>query len=105
MDKMTLSIMFALGLIQTPFTLRADYIPTPGTQGALSKGACDQYKEEDRKLNEVYQAILRDNAYVGKADFLQAFKAAERNWIAYRDAELEALFPGSNKQSQWGSVY
>jgi len=98
-------LLYAVVLIMISSGAKADYSPTPGTQGALNKGACDQYKQDDRKLNEIYQAILNDKAYVSQTEFLASFKKAEVQWIKYRDAELEALFPGTNKQSEWGSIY
>jgi uncharacterized protein YecT (DUF1311 family) len=98
-------LLLTLALILSLSIVKADYIPQPGTQDALDKGACDQYKVDDRKLNEIYQAILNDKAYAGEAQFLEALKTAERQWIKYRDAEVDAIYPGQNKKSQWGSVY
>ena len=32
-------------------------------------------------------------------------KAAEIAWLKYRDAEMEAIYPGTDKQYDYGSVY
>jgi uncharacterized protein YecT (DUF1311 family) len=41
----------------------------------------------------------------GEADFLQKLKAAQRLWIAFRDAHLESLYPAGDKQLEYGSAY
>ena len=32
-------------------------------------------------------------------------RAAEKAWIVYRDAFMEAMYPAKNKQVEYGSVY
>jgi uncharacterized protein YecT (DUF1311 family) len=72
----------------------------------LNRTACEKYEAADRKLNDLYQAILKDKDYAD-ADFRQAFMLAQRLWIRYREAEVEAAFPGprTRKTVEWGSVY
>ncbi|RZA24971.1 MAG: DUF1311 domain-containing protein [Proteobacteria bacterium] len=65
--------------------------------------ACKDYKEADGKLNEVYQAVV--SKYKGESAFLSKLKTAQKAWLAYRDAQLEALYPAVNKQAEYGSVY
>ncbi|RZA24291.1 MAG: DUF1311 domain-containing protein [Proteobacteria bacterium] len=65
--------------------------------------ACKDYKEADGKLNEVYQAVV--SKYKADAAFLKKLKTAQKAWLAYRDAQLEALYPAVNKQAEYGSVY
>jgi len=36
---------------------------------------------------------------------LRRFKAAERAWIAYRDAYMGAMYPAKDKQAEYGSIY
>ena len=36
---------------------------------------------------------------------MRRFKAAERAWIAYRDAYMGAMYPAKDKQAEYGSIY
>jgi uncharacterized protein YecT (DUF1311 family) len=57
----------------------------------------------DSAMNKVYQQLLskagKDQNAVAK------IKAAERAWIAYRDAYIEATYPAKDKATQYGSIY
>lgn len=57
----------------------------------------------DRELNEVYRKVLV--AHAKDAAFIAKLKTAQRAWIAFRDAELEARFPARDKQAEYGSSY
>lgn len=73
------------------------------TQLDLNEDACTSYQKADAELNKTYKAILRK-----KSDdpvFLAAMKKAQRAWVAFRDAEIEAVYPEADKQAQYGSVY
>lgn len=64
----------------------------------------------DLELNAVYQAVLKKH----KKDkmFIEKLKVAQRAWLKWRDAEMEAIYPesdepmqvyGSSFSSCWGS--
>ena len=59
------------------------------TQSEMNAEACDAYKRVDAQLNDAYKQILRD--YQGDQTFLDKLKKAQRAWLAYRDAHLDAL--------------
>lgn len=71
-------------------------------QSQLSICAGSSFKEADGELNLVYRQILikfaKDRVFIAK------FKAAQRAWITFRDAQLEALYPEADK-SAYGSAY
>lgn len=73
------------------------------TQLQMNTEACDEYKKADDRLNAIYQQVLEQN----KADaaFIAKLKKAQRAWLAFRDAELEAIYPATDKQTEYGSVY
>lgn len=73
------------------------------TQAELNREACAQYKVADEELNKIYAQILQE--YETDAAFLASIRAAQRAWVAYRDAHLEAMYPGANKSLQYGSAY
>jgi uncharacterized protein YecT (DUF1311 family) len=72
-------------------------------QTDLNQTACGEFDQVDQSLNRVYQQIRQ--RYQGDPDFLNKLKLSQRAWIAFRDAELEALYPDENKQISYGSIY
>jgi uncharacterized protein YecT (DUF1311 family) len=73
------------------------------TQGELDKQACGQFHKADVMLNETYSKILKK--YADDEQFIAKLKTAQKTWLAFRDAELEALYPKDNKQAEYGTVY
>jgi uncharacterized protein YecT (DUF1311 family) len=73
------------------------------TQTDLNKSACDEYQQKDTELNKTYLQVL--NLYKDDVAFIQKLKLAQRTWVAFRDAQLAALFPAANTQVEYGSIY
>jgi uncharacterized protein YecT (DUF1311 family) len=73
------------------------------TQLDLNICAADKLRSEDTKLDRVYQELLAK----AKNDPVATTKirSAQEAWVAFRDAQLEALFPADDKQDQYGSAY
>ena len=60
--------------------------------------ACEPFKQEDDKLNAAYRRLLdraRDDAAL-----VERIKKAQRAWVAFRDAQMEALTAGGG----WGDA-
>ena len=57
----------------------------------------------DAAMNKVYQQLLAKAA--SDQDAVAKIKAAERAWVAYRDAYLEAMYPAKDKATEYGSIY
>jgi uncharacterized protein YecT (DUF1311 family) len=72
------------------------------TQADLDEQACGQLHKSDVAMNETYSKILK--RYEKDQQFIAKLKTAQRAWLAFRDAELDALYPKDNKQ-QYGSAY
>lgn len=73
------------------------------TQSESNPDSCASFKQADALLNQSYNQIL--NEYKKNVSFIRKLKIAQRAWIAYRDAQLEALYPSPNKRAEYGSVY
>jgi uncharacterized protein YecT (DUF1311 family) len=73
------------------------------TQGDLDEQACGQFHKADVALNETYSRILKE--YAKDQQFVARLKTAQKAWLVFRDAELEALYPKDNKQAEYGTVY
>jgi uncharacterized protein YecT (DUF1311 family) len=64
------------------------------------------FKATDEKLNKIYSLILQE--YKTDTLFIKRLKEAQRAWLQFRNAHLEARFPTQNKnekQTEYGSVY
>jgi uncharacterized protein YecT (DUF1311 family) len=73
------------------------------SQVDLNHCASNEYTNADKKLNEVYQQVLKQ--YASNSIFVAKLKAAQRAWLTFRDAELQALYPAENKLAEYGSSW
>jgi uncharacterized protein YecT (DUF1311 family) len=73
------------------------------SQASMNECASNNYGAADKELNQVYQQVLAK--YASDKVFIAKLRAAQKAWLAYRDAELEAMFPASDKSLEYGSVY
>jgi len=69
------------------------------SQAGLNQCASDGAKSADAELNRIYAKVLAANAT--DTAFLEKFKAAQRAWIAFRDAQIAARYPSP---ADYGSV-
>ncbi|HEV7730799.1 MAG TPA: lysozyme inhibitor LprI family protein [Candidatus Binatia bacterium] len=81
---------------------------------AVAAGVCAQSQRDmdqtagtdlgtaDKELNGVFQEILKK--YADDPAFITKLRAAQRAWIALRDAELAASYPHA-EPGYYGSVY
>lgn len=73
------------------------------TQAEMNACANQEAARADADLNSVYAKLLSKAADEPAA--LAKIKAAERAWIAYRDAYTDAMYPATDKQAEYGSMY
>jgi uncharacterized protein YecT (DUF1311 family) len=73
------------------------------TQTAITTCAAEELTRAEHGLNLVYANLIHTLA--GHPDSIARIRAAQRAWIAYRDAYLEAMYPAKAKQAEYGSVY
>lgn len=72
------------------------------TQKDLNAAAAASYRRSDSTLNAVYAQLLVK--YRSDSVALRKLRAAERAWLVFRDAQVEASYPALAKE-QYGSVY
>lgn len=72
------------------------------TQAAMNACASDEAARADKQLNDVYRTLLQKATDTTAATKI---KVAERAWVTYRDAYIDAKYPAENKQAEYGSVY
>jgi uncharacterized protein YecT (DUF1311 family) len=61
------------------------------TQVELNQQYFNDYNESDNELNRVFQEILIK--YSDNQNFLESIKGAQKKWIDFRDADVQANFP------------
>jgi uncharacterized protein YecT (DUF1311 family) len=72
-------------------------------QMEMNECAGQESARVDSALNKLYGQLL---AKAGKdQNAVAKIKSAERAWIAYRDAYVEATYPAHDKQVEYGSIY
>jgi len=71
------------------------------TQFEMNVCAAEELKRADAELNRVYQQLLK--AVEGDKRATAKIKAAEREWIVYRDAYLKAEYPEEDR-ANCGSI-
>lgn len=77
-----------------------------GTQAQLNACAADALAAADAQLNALWRELMAE--LDGQAVAIDAARAAQRQWIAFRDAEVRAWFPvaeGEDVRVAWGSMY
>ena len=72
-------------------------------QAEMNACASDEAARVEAELNRVYQKLLSQVA--SQPEATAKIKAAERAWIAYRDAYMDAMYPAKDKQAEYGSIY
>lgn len=94
----------AFGLLMLPGGSIADFCADEArTQLDVNYCAADDFKHADDELNALYGRILSE--YADDSQFIAKFRAAQRAWLKFRDAEMEALFPHGEEAGYYGSVY
>lgn len=86
---------------EAPGTLKNTQNPCwqkASTQSAMNQCAADDLRHADAELNATYQKVL--SKYSNDPKQIARIKKAAA-WLAFRDAEIEALFPESSRS---GSV-
>jgi uncharacterized protein YecT (DUF1311 family) len=107
--KLTVAIAssLAMALLLAPanaWTAEAAKCDAAATQAEMNACAAADLAAADKQLNEVYQALLKKEAK--NTAFITKLRAAQRTWVAFRDAELTATYACAelNPQACWGSM-
>ena len=77
-----------------------------GTQIELNACARDDYERADAELNAAWKDLIA--ALGNKSAAVKQVRAAQRAWIAFRDAEVAGHFPleeGEDPRVMYGSMY
>ena len=75
-----------------------------GNQAELNQCAYDDFLTADDALNDVYQKLIKKSK--GDKTYIKQLRQAQRAWIKFRDAELDAMFSCAEEDIKlcWGSM-
>jgi len=91
--------------IQTEGSASESRVPVIISQADMNREACNANSNASEEMDRIYKNVLSDPMYAENKEFLSAFKKAQMAWVKFRDASVEARFPGKNKRLMYGSVY
>lgn len=80
---------------------------TPGiafsaeTQSAMTADACIQLRNSNAEMKKIIGQIITDHK--DNKRFINAFNKAQKAWSAFRDADMNAVYPESPQS--YGSAY
>ena len=104
MMKTVISTALVLLLATTAATAGEEIKCKPdGTQIELNQCSLDDYTAADKKLNDTWKKLMAK--FKSDKTATAKLKTAQKAWIAFRDAELEAQFACDAKDAPcWGSM-
>jgi len=73
------------------------------TQSELNECSCKQFHNADAEMNSVYRKLV--SLHAKDELFISKLRNAQRAWLAFRDAQLEAIFPDKDPRIAYGSSY
>ena len=69
----------------------------------MNNCANEEAKRVNEELNKIYKLLL--SKVRSDAVATAKIQAAQRAWITYRDAYINAMYPARDKQSEYGSIF
>jgi uncharacterized protein YecT (DUF1311 family) len=73
------------------------------SQHDLQACADHEFRGVDADMRQNYQQLLTKT--LGDAVAEKKIKAAQQSWLSFRDAQLEAMYPHTDKLGEYGSSY
>jgi uncharacterized protein YecT (DUF1311 family) len=74
------------------------------TQAAINACAAAQSRRVEDEMNKAYDLLLACST-AANPTAVPKLKTAQAAWLAYRDAQLDAVFAAEDKQLAYGTVY
>ena len=99
----------SVGGLATPVTAHDDATSPRGhdlrsfSQAGMNDAAAFEAKQAEKEMEATLQLVEQRRA--SEVALVKAIERAQAEWLKFRTAELEALFPEENKQTAYGSMY
>jgi uncharacterized protein YecT (DUF1311 family) len=103
--KVVLLFAFAVLLQSVSWAATGSVCGARSSQVELNACADAELAKADAALNDAYRLVV--NRMVDDPLFVKKLRSAQRAWVGFRDAELEARFACAeeNVRQCWGSMY
>ncbi len=102
--RMLRALLAAVALLQSATAATAGPCDDAMSQGDMNACFCGEREKADAQLNEAYQKLLKELAPEPLA--VEKLRAAQRAWLAFRDAHLASLYPAEgDPRLVYGSVH
>lgn len=99
-----LILMFAFSsLFAQPATSLRACNQSAKSQGELNTCASQEATRAEYELHRVYNQLLAKAS--AQSEAIEKIKSAEKSWLNYRDAYLDAMYPATDKQAAYGTIY
>ena len=73
------------------------------SQAEMNACASQEASRSQNELDHIYNQLLAKAS--GQPEASAKIKAAEKSWLNYRDAYLDAMYPATDKQAEYGTIY
>jgi uncharacterized protein YecT (DUF1311 family) len=83
--------------------IRQRCLDTAITQSEINRCFSEEVRRAELELKDVNQKLL--TALAQDKQTIAKVTAAEKAWVAYRDAYIEAMWPAENKQATYGTIF
>jgi uncharacterized protein YecT (DUF1311 family) len=78
------------------------YCDKADTQSEMDVCARSALADADRQLNATYQAVIKK--WAAFPDMISKLRVAQRQWLAYRDADIAARFANADRELATGTA-
>ena len=102
---MKIVVSTTLGLLLAANVAMAEKINCnpQGNQMEINQCAANDFAVVDKKLNDTWEALL--NKFKSDKTATARLRAAQKAWVVFRDAEIEATFACNDHSERcWGST-
>ncbi|HEU5048049.1 MAG TPA: lysozyme inhibitor LprI family protein [Rickettsiales bacterium] len=93
--------LLATALLVLPAFASAQEAEEPKSQNQLNVKHCHDADEAQATLDLTYQAVVKEYSYDPR--FLKYLETAQKAWVAFRDSEINAVFPPEYRHA-YGSM-
>jgi uncharacterized protein YecT (DUF1311 family) len=99
LSMLWMSAAVSFAQIPSPKSVSA---PISGPQVDQSRNSCSDYLKAKKGLEDMVKSI--QDEYAKYPLFLKKFQKAQDEWVSYREAQLEMLYPEADK-TEYGGFY
>ncbi|RYE23119.1 MAG: DUF1311 domain-containing protein [Sphingobacteriales bacterium] len=90
-------------IVTTICFLLISYCGFAQTQAEMNDDAQKEYEQVDKELNKIYQQVKKN--FKTDTAFTNRLTKAQKIWIQFRNAEMDALYPDPNPMLTYGSMF